>query len=250
MELNEAINFIDKIISYKYEFNKEDFTEFGLDKAIKIAAIDGSSIKILDGGSFSVALIRVGYVIAGEEIKNYIKNIELEVVDEESKIDEIREMKEMELINEIDAELILVDGSVKANEKIVGISKKSSYRTGLAPFLFLIKKAGDGFLPYKRWYYKIDESIYAVKFHPYSRFAFRVDFNGNPDETFPKIAPFCNDISCLGYPYPLAIIHRMVEIKKGEGNYIKNVIKSKMMKKIDDDEWENIFYDYHEYLEG
>ncbi|MCD6171176.1 MAG: hypothetical protein J7J36_01985, partial [Thermoplasmata archaeon] len=99
MELNEAINFIDKIISYKYEFNKEDFTEFGLDKAIKIAAIDGSSIKILDGGSFSVALIRVGYVIAGEEIKNYIKNIELEVVDEESKIDEIREMKEMELIN-------------------------------------------------------------------------------------------------------------------------------------------------------
>ena len=250
MQLNDAINFIDNIISYKYEFNKEDFVEFGLDKAIKIAAIDGSSIKILDGGSFSVALIRVGYVIAGEEIKNHIKNIEVEIVDDESNIDEIREMKEMQLINEIDAELILFDGSIKSNKKIVGISKKSSYKVGPAPLLFLIKKAGDKFSSGKRWYYKIDENIYAVKFHPYSRFAFRVDFSGNPDEIFPKIAPFCNDITCLGYPYPLAIVHRMVEIKKREGDYIKNIIKSKMMKKINSDEWENIFYDYHKYLEG
>ncbi len=249
MQLNDAINFIDNIISYKYEFSKEDFIEFGLDKANKIAAIDGSSIKILDGGSFSVALIRVGYVIAGEKIKNYIKDVEVEIVDDESEIDSIREMKEMKLINEIDAELILVDGN-KANEKIVGISKKSSYKVGSAPLLFLIKKAGDKFFSDKRWYYKIDKNIYAVKFHPYSRFAFRVDFSGNPDEIFPKIASFCNDITCLGYPYPLAIVHRMVEIKKGEADYIKNIIKSKMMKKIDSDEWENIFYDYHKYLEG
>ena len=248
MEIHEAVKFIEKLVNYDYNFNKEDFHEFDIENLDRIAAIDGSSIKILDGGNFSVFLIRVGYVIVNKnEIKKHISKISVEIVEEDKKIDEIREKMEIGLINKINVDMILIDGALKYNENVVGISKKSSYKLGTAPLLFLIKKAGEKYMPNKRWYYEIEKDTYAVKFHPYSKFAFRVDAIGNVKEKFSKISSFCNEISCIGYPYPLAIAHRMVEIKKEDADYIKSIIQANS--KIGIDEWENIFYDYHEYME-
>ena len=245
MELHEAANFIKKIVSYDEKFDEKNFFEFGVEKPRSIAAIDGSSIKILDAGNFSIFLTRVAYVVVDDEIKKNVGKISIEILDDETKIDEIREKMEFDLISKINAEIILIDGVPSSLKKgIVGISKKSSLKIGNSPFLYLVKKYGDKIMGEKRWYYKIDETKYAVKFHPYSKFAFRVD--AIDEQSFSKIAYFCNEIGIIGYPYPLAIAHRLAEIKKEEADYIKNRLREEA--KIED--WENIFYDYHEYMEG
>jgi len=247
MDLKEAAEFINNIVSYRHKFRKEDFIEFSVKKA-KLAAIDGSSIKILDGGSFSIFLLRVGYVIAnGDKISKHVSNISVEIVEDEKKIDEIRTRMENDMAKKLDADVILMDGVPEnIEENVVGISKKSSYKISGIPATFLVKKEGDRILPGKRWYYKLDENIYVVKFHPYARFAFRADAIGDIEEKFAKIAWFCNEISSIGYPFPLAMVHRMVEIKREEAEHIKNVLKSNS--KVSYEEWENIFYDYHEYI--
>jgi len=247
MKLNEAARFIEKIASYKIQFNEKDFKEFEVRELKSIAAIDGSSIKILDSGNFSVFLIRAAYVVVDNEIKKYVGDVSIEILEDETKIDEIRENMEFDLAKNLNAEIILIDGIPRElKENVIGISKKSGLKIGNAPFLYLIKKYGDKIYPERRWYYKIDETKYAVKFHPYARFAFRVDATGNVEEKLSKVASFCNEIGIIGYPYPLAMAHRLAEIKKEEADYIKNRLKEEA--RIED--WENIFYDYHEYMEG
>jgi hypothetical protein len=248
MDLEEAAKFIEKMAKTESKFNASDFIEFGVEEAESIAAIDGSSMKILDAGNFFVFLVRTGYVIVkGGEIKKKVFEPSIEIVEEESKIDEIREAMEMELAGKLNAELILIDGVPKElKDNMVGISKKSGLKYGSVPLLYLIKKYGDILLPAKRWFYKINETTYAAKFHPYARFAFRVDATGEVKEKLEKIASLCNEIGNIGYPYPLAIAHRIVEIKKEEADYIKNRIRENAGMSYED--WENIFYDYHEYM--
>ncbi len=248
MDLKEAAEFIEKIAKTKESIEAKNFVEFGVESIASVAAIDGSSIKLLDAGNFSVFLMRTGYVIVKQgKIEKRVFKPSIEIVEEDNEIDKIRKQREMEMVNKIDAEVILIDGVPdEMRDNIVGISKKSGLKAGNLPLLYLIKKYGDTLLPAKRWYYRIDNTTYAVKFHPYARFAFRVDATGNAREKLEKIASFCNEIGNIGYPYPLAMAHRIVEIKKEEADYIKNRLKSQT--RLSDEEWENIFYDYHEYM--
>ena len=248
MDLKEAAEFIEKIAKSKQSFDAKNFIEFDVKSIASIAAIDGSSIKLLDAGNFSVFLVRIGYVIVKHgKIEKHVFEPSIEIVENDGEIDKIRSKKEMSLVDKINADIILIDGvPEKMHDNIIGISKKTGLKAGSVPLLYLIKKEGDRLLPAKRWFYKIDDATYAVKFHPYARFAFRVDAIGEVKEKLEKIASLCNEIGNIGYPYPLAIAHRIVEIKKEEADYIKNRLKSHTG--MSEKEWENIFYDYHEYM--
>jgi len=78
-----------------------------------------------------------------------------------------------------------------------------------------------------------------------------VDYYGNDlEEVLAEIASLCDDVSCLGYPYPLAEVHRLVKISKEEAEYLKYELQKRAVEKgLNLEEWEDLFYDYHEYLE-
>jgi len=257
MEIDEAVEQIRKIFNIDYEFDKDCFVEFERKKKCQAYAIDGSSIKLFDAYSFSIFARRVGYILADErKVKEKrVDDVSIDIIygeNAEAKNDERREEEEYELAKKCakDGILVLLDGCLREKVNgIVGISKKSGYKIGNVPMLFLIKKFGDKILPCKCWYYEMEKNIYAVKFHPCSRFVFRVDYTGNDvEEMLSEISALCNDVSYLGYPYPLAEIHKAVKISQQEGNYLRYAMQQKAVKK--GKEWENIFYDYHEYLEG
>ncbi|MEM1513769.1 MAG: DNA double-strand break repair nuclease NurA [Candidatus Thermoplasmatota archaeon] len=242
-----------------FEVDKDNFIEFFRKNNCTAYSIDGSSVKILDAYSFSIFARRFGYNKANEKniIERKIGEIELDVIygeNADAENDLMREKEEYKIAKEIAGnEIVIFDGCLKYKlEGIVGISKKSGYKKEKIPILFAIKKVGEKIMKEKCWYYKIENGIYAVKFNPYSKFIFRVDYFGKyPEEIFSEISALCKDISCLGYPYCLADIHRHVKISKDEENYLKHLIQKKAFEKgISNEEWESIFYDYHEYIEG
>ncbi|HEC77026.1 MAG TPA: DNA double-strand break repair nuclease NurA [Thermoplasmatales archaeon] len=258
MDIEKAIEYLSQITNEHAEFDKDDFIEFERREKGKAYAIDGSSVKIFDAYAFSVFARRTGYVFADEKgiIERKINEIKLDFIFDENADelnDERRQMEEYEIAEIFSDGIVLMDGCLfKKRENIVGISKKSGQRIGNAPVLFLIKKYGENFLGKKCWYYKIGDGMYAVKFHPHSRFIFRVDYWGDDaNDIFSEISSLCNDISCLGYPYPLAEIHKLVKIGKDDAEYIKSSFLKKAIEKgIKIEEIEDLFYDYHEYLEG
>ncbi|MEM2935026.1 MAG: hypothetical protein QXF32_01510, partial [Candidatus Thermoplasmatota archaeon] len=236
----------------------DNFIEFDRRNNCIAYSIDGSSLKILDAYSFSIFARRVGYNKSNEKniIERKIGEIELDVIYGENadvENDSRRENEEYKIAKEIAGnEIVIFDGCLKHKvEGIVGISKKSGYRKEKIPLLFIIKKVGDEIMKGKCWYYKIEDGIYAVKFNPYSKFVFRVDYFGKyTEEIFSEISALCKDISCLGYPYCLADIHRHVKIGKEEEIYLKHLIQKIAFEKgINHEEWESIFYDYHDYIE-
>jgi len=238
--------------------DRDNFIEFERRKNCTVYSIDGSSLKILDAYSFSIFARRVGYNKANEKniIERRVGEIELDVIYDENadaENDSKRENEEYKIAKEIAGnEIVIFDGCLKYEiEGVVGISKKSGYRKEKTPLLFIIKKVGDEIMKEKCWYYKIEDGIYAVKFNPYSKFVFRVDYFGKyEEEVFSEISALCKDISCLGYPYCLADIHRHVKIGKEEEIYLKHLIqKTAFEKGISHEEWESIFYDYHDYIE-
>lgn len=256
MEIDDALNYIIDVVNAKIEFERDNFIEFERKEKAKAYAVDGSSIKLFDASSFSIFARRVGYVFADEKgiIDKEIDDILIDICDENEN-EERREREENELAMKLkeNNEIVMLDGCL--NEKtdgIVAISKKSGLKIRNMPLIFLIKKFADKIMPSKCWYYEIEKGIYAAKLHPYSRFAFRIDYYGDDiEEILSSISAFCNDISCLGYPYPLAEVHKLVTIKQEEGEYLKYALFKKAIEKgAKMDDLEGMFYDYHEYLEG
>ncbi len=257
MNIEEAVNYLRKIVEEKIELSRDDFIPFESKGHGEIYAVDGSSVKLFDAYSFAIYARRVGYVHADEEkiMERNVGEVVIDFIFEENGDavnDERREKEEMLIAENLDG-LVLIDGCIKNNKDgVVGISKKSGLKKGNIPLLLLIKRFGDEIMEGKRWYYEIERGTYAVKFHPYARFAFRVDYYGNDvEEILAEIAAFCNDVSCLGYPYPLAEIHKIVKIDGDEAQYLRySLIKMAREKEISIDDIENLFYDYHEHLEG
>ncbi len=257
MNIEEVANYLRKLVEERIELSKDDFIPFEARENGSVYAVDGSSVKLFDAYSFAIYARRVGYVYADEEriMERNVGDVTIDIIFEENGDainDERREREEFLLAENLDG-LVLIDGCIKDNKKgVVGISKKSGLKKGNVPLLLLIKKFGDRVMEGKRWYYEIDRGIYAVKFHPYARFAFRVDYYGNDvEEILAEIAAFCNDVSCLGYPYPLAEVHKIVKIDGDEARYLRYaIIKMAREKEISIDDIENLFYDYHEHLEG
>jgi len=258
MDIEEAVDYLRKITEERIEFSNDNFIEFERKEKGSVYAIDGSSVKLFDAYSFAVFARRTGYIFANEKkiLEKSIGSIKIDFIFDENSDsinDERREAEEMELAEKLQGSTILIDGCLKGKRSnVVGISKKSGLKQSNVPILILIKKFGDKIMPNKCWYYEIERGVYAVKFHPYARFAFRVDYDGNDiEEVLAEIAAFCNDVSCIGYPYPLAEIHKLVKIGKDDAEYLRySLLKQAMRKGFSMEELEDLFYDYHEYLEG
>ncbi len=255
MRIEEAVEHLKSIVEKSFKFEDENFVEFEVGGDKEVYAIDGSSVKLFDAYTFSIYARRIGWVKADEEgiISMDRGNIEIDVIygeNADSINDERREQEEMELGMKFDKGIVIMDGC--STGEIMGISKKSGMKAEGVPLLFAIKKYGDRIKPRKRWYYKIDDTTYAVKFHPHSKFAFRVDYGGEDiEEVLSNLARYCNDISCLGYPYPLAEVHNLVKIEREEAEYLRrDMIHQAIKGGVSMRDFEELFYDYHEYMEG
>jgi len=291
-----------KFLAFLHE---DKFEKFEGAHSVRGAAIDGSSLKILDAHSFIISMRRVGYIIADEKgviskkiytpdmdgiskydseeiFKKKYENLMgcppsrvPDTIDEIN--DAIRGLEEHAAAREaMDAlgkdDILMMDGSLRgskflsdvieencriAMEKglhIVGVCKRSDLYTKKLPILSWVKRRGDRIFGGERWYYPLsrEEGIYVAKLHPLSKFSFRIDLNPaekNVDEIMGKLSAFSNDISYIGYPYPLAMIHREVVLTSEDGMYCRKVLREMALKNgytIDD--WEELFFDYHDYL--
>lgn len=266
------------------EIDEKSFKCFDEKKCKKVGAVDGSSYEILDGEFFIIGGRRTGYVISDSEkiLERNIGEIEVDFLTKENMdIDNLHEVNEIlrqmeeyllvrEVIKKLDKDdIILLDGSFEGNEFVsdilkknfemsrergihmVGISKKSGMLIKNFPMINMIKKKGDKIFPKKRWYYPLSGETYVVKFHPLSRFAFRVDVDQKEDveKIFAEIASLCNDVCFLGYPYPLADVHNSVVIKSHDAFEIRMKLQEMAIKNgFTMEDWEELFFDYHEYL--
>ncbi len=285
--------------------HESKFKKFEGKSKAKGAAIDGSSLKILDGHFFIIGSRRVGYVVADEngitdrriwntdmealskydakeafkeKYENFMQNPPPKIPESvEEANDAIRGLEEHVAAREAmgklgKGDIIMMDGSLQGSEylsdvieencrialekglHLVGVCKRSDLYTKKLPVLSWVKRRGDKIFGKERWYYPLSEEkgIYIAKFHPVSKFSFRVDINPmekDVEEIMGKIAVFSNDVSYLGYPYPLAVIHREVVLTSEDGMYFRRVLREMALKSgytIDD--WEELFFDYHEYL--
>lgn len=292
-----------KFLTFLHE---NEFKKFEGEDNAKGAAVDGSSLKILDAHSFIISMRRVGYLVADEKnlISRKIYPAEMDCLSKhepdgifkekyenlmgcsppkipdsvESINDAIRALEEhaaareaMETLEEGD--ILMMDGSLQGSEylsdiigencriamekgiHIVGVCKRSELYTRKLPVLNWVKSRGDRIFGKEKWYYPLsrDKGIYIAKLHKLSRFSFRIDINPEEkdiDGIMRKLSAFSNDVSYIGYPYPLALIHREVVLTSEDGMYCRRVLREMALKSgytIDD--WEEMFFDYHEYLE-
>ncbi len=195
-----------------------------------------------------------------DEVNDAIRGLEEHVMAREA----------METLGEGD--VVMMDGSLEGNKflseiikencniaverglHLVGICKRSDLYTNKLPVLAWVKKRGDSIFAKQRWYYPLsrERRVYIAKLHPFSKFSFRIDINPMEEDVegiLNKISAFSNDVSYMGYPYPLAEIHRDVVITSEDGLYCRKVLREMALKSgFTIDEWEDIFFDYHEYL--
>lgn len=171
-----------------------------------------------------------------------------------------------------EGDILMMDGSLKGSEflsdvidrncryaiergiHLVGICKRSDLYTDRLPVLSWVKRRGDKIFGRQRWYYPLSEEnkIYIAKLHPFSRFSFRVDINpaeSDVEKIFGRVSAFSNDVSYIGYPYPLAEIHRNVVVTSEDGLYYRKALREMaLMNGFTMDDWDDLFFDYHEYL--
>ena len=258
MDIETAVAYLLELSAGHIECEKDGFIPFSQKKGATVHAIDGSSVTLFNTHAFSICARRVGYLHADEQQVRHseIGEIAIDVISSDNADavnDERREKEERALAETLQGGLVLFDGCAERQEShVVGISKKSGIREGNAPLLSVLKRIGDCRMPKKCWYYEIRHGTYAVKFHPHAPFVFRVDYAGNDaDEVFAEIAALCDDISCLGYPYPLAEIHRMVKIGREEAEALKlDLVRMLVAQGMSLEDLDQLLYDYHEYMEG
>ena len=102
------------------------------------------------------------------------------------------------------------------------MTKASKLRWGrYAPLVLRVRRRAEGELgPEARWYLRVTgpqdpAEVYVARLARAGAFAFRVDaVRGarDPGELFAVLAGLSDDPAFLGYPYPLAAVHRVVSL--------------------------------------
>lgn len=138
---------------------------------------------------------------------------------------------------------------------LVGVCKRSDLYTGRLPVLSWITRQGTRVREGERWFYPLSQErgIYIATLHPAARFAFRIDVNPrekNPPSVLTLLTALADEVSCLGYPYLLALAHRDVVISGEESRLLREQVKEQVLRQgwsLED--WETVFFDYHRYME-
>jgi hypothetical protein len=161
-------------------------------------------------------------------------------------VDVLRELAEWRRAAEAVAaarpgDLVLVDGSLHpgpflpaglvepvhelARERevdLVGVTKASKLRWGrYAPLVLRVRRrAEDELGPDARWYLRVTgpeeaSEVYVARLARAGAYAFRVDAvrgHRDPGGLFAVLAGLSDDPAFVGYPYPLAAVHRAVSL--------------------------------------
>lgn len=288
------------------ELSPQRFSELQPAAAATAAAVDGSSIRALDGLSFTVSIHRAAAVVADtDDIRDTQKTDMQAAVLSSQTIHErfgdayrelsdalppslpetvedvtgaLRGLREQALAREVlerlhPGDLCLLDGALYGHRwlqpvvdetcrmaaeqgvHLAGVSKRSDLAAGGVPLLYMVKRRGDVAMPEQRWQYPLSEErgIYTAKLHPAAPYAFRVDVNPLDEakgQMLRQLAALSDDVTMLGYPYPLAAAHRAAVITAGEASYQRRLLRERMLQEgMTRDDWEGLFYDYHAYLE-
>ena len=177
----------------------------------------------------------------------------------------------IEQLEEVD--LCLLDGALHGNRwmqpvvddtcrlaaerhvHLAAVSKRSDLTARGMPLLYWVKRHGNQAMPGQRWQYPLCEErgIYIARLHPAAPHVFRVDVNPYDDtgeQLLSWLAALSDDVTPLGYPYPLAAAHRSVVITRDEAFYWRQrLCEQALHEGFSRDAWEGLFYDYHTYLE-
>ncbi len=173
-----------------------------------------------------------------------------------------------------EGDLLLVDGSLRtdiphprealsllverARERginLVGVSKTTSLHINGISLLQVVGMAGfDAGM--ERWAYEVDVEdshqfgrVFIVRLHPNAVSPFRVDVVGDVDMVLGVIAGLSEDSSLLGYPYPLAMVHNRVAVKKDLCDTARMVFESVLPTISGGDRWMRVFTDFHRILD-
>ncbi len=157
----------------------------------------------------------------------------------------IRRLAELRFADLIDADYIILDGSLEAkheyeekslnrlfNKNISGISKTCGLITdnGISAI-----KALTNMMPKNEWSYLIGKGrfdVYIAKLNKASRYCFRADIKtDNGDEFFGLLKQNANDAIFPGYPYGLILADKFARISNQERNYFKSLITAKLDEK-------------------
>jgi len=196
-------------------------------------------------------------------------------VDPERAVSSLREAQELNeilhLIKELpEGSIIVFDGSfdllrsLSSNQiedmksrldhrgiSLVGVSKSTSLSVHGLPFnlAFMNIKSNSC------WYSRVEAkglrlgSCHAVKFHPVSRYIFRVDICAKDIEhTLKTLASYATDPFYLGYPYPLAHVHNRVSLAVDEREGILSEIERRLPP-LHQEGFETLITDFHEVLD-
>jgi hypothetical protein len=153
----------------------------------------------------------------------------------------------------------VVDGTCRLaaerNVHLASVSKRSDLAAGGMPLLYWMTRQGNAVLPRQRWLYPLcpERGMYVARLHPAARHVFRVDVSPHvdtPGMVLRRLAMLSDDVATLGYPYPLAAVHRAVVLSADEVSYWRRRLRERAMDAgFTHDDWEGLFYDYHAYLE-
>lgn len=148
--------------------------------------------------------------------------------------DIIRRVSEIEMAKEVDAEYVVLDGNLKADndfvkeklngKKLYAVSKTNELLTdsGNSLVVELLKMS-----PFRQWlYFPVVEleayEIVIAKLHPLSKYVFKIETPKNDDlKVVSALAHNSADPVFLGYPYGLVQADKFARVSNEEKEYFK-----------------------------
>ncbi len=262
-------------------FSNSNFVQFSNDTKGKIAFIDGGNAEILKSPNFSLQVCRVAYVVFengkridqqrheffvlvnvvdgkfvastfGEDLKfSFDLNDKhfktgLSQGTPSSVVSAIRRFSELKLASKINADVIVLDGSLQQtypfedqflkelrNKEVVGFCKTSSLLTKSGNSVVALMNLHPGKFAYYPVAFLLDDSYKAsicfARLHEKSKYVFKLDFM---KEVNHKVLGLLSENSMdpvfLGYPYGLVLADKLARVTNEEADYYRTKFVSKI----------------------
>lgn len=268
-----------------FPFSKLNFNEIKNTSKGTMAFVDGGNSELLKAPNFSLQLCRVAYCLFenGERKKQERKeffvfvnvvngkfivktfgdglsanlNTTFDLNDEHFKIGKsqgtpssvvlaIRRFAELDLASNIDADVIVLDGSLQQSysfendfmkklkdKTLVGFCKTSSLLTKKGNSVIALMNMQKGKFAYRPVAELFDDTYSAnicfARLHENSKYVFKLDFNKEINgDVLALLAENSKDPVFLGYPYGLVLVDRFARVSNEEANYVSTKLISKI----------------------
>ncbi|MEK6916427.1 MAG: DNA double-strand break repair nuclease NurA [Nanoarchaeota archaeon] len=161
----------------------------------------------------------------------------------------IRRFAELKIASSIDADFVVLDGSLEATypfeEELIKNAMLNSVLCGISKTTELLTKYGNSVTAYllnmtnkKEWYYYCtkakDYKTYFAKLHPKSKYVFRIDIaKETVDELFGLLKENSKDAVFIGYPYGLVEADRFARVSQREKDMLKIQLEARAKKNFE-----------------